>query len=371
VTATNALGKIAADAPGITIDAIIRSWAGGRSHYATLVDPSYALSSSCAISRDGLVYAAGLQLSRTSKQVTLFSVTDAGVKTILQEIISPAGQIDDNFSGNVALSPDATFLSVASKASVYMYKRSGQAWILHSQFDHGGSTFPGYRSMEFSPDGRRFYYTFSRSQAYGIIMRLDGDKWVQELIISSSQFGSSLGTDMSFNADSSRVVVGGYGYVQVYDRVGTTWSKKYDTSSSLEYNLGTGVAMSGDGSRFAATTSRQSYGSPRYIFLYEMGTNSATWTRTLIFNAGGRPDGGGNNETFCAISNDGKNLLYSFTGSQADQTSGVLTFVGSGASIAVTNNQFFLGAGETSGGRLDLSGDGYRAVVGGRVYRAR
>jgi hypothetical protein len=181
------------------------------------------------------------------------------------------GFYPQEYGSSVSISGDGATALVGGQedddhGATWVFTRAGSTWaqqgsklvgsgsIGNAEQGHSASiSFDGNYAIIGGPDDN-----YERGAAW-IFMRT-GSSWAQQgsKLVGSpgGSDGSSQGISVSINGDGALAVVGGPsdnsldGAVWVFKRTGTTWAQEGDLmtgTGSAKYQLGKGVAMSGDG----------------------------------------------------------------------------------------------------------------------------
>ncbi len=308
-------------------------------------------------------------------------------------------------SSAVGIDGDASDNSANAAGAVYVYVRSGETWTQQA-YIKASDTSPSDDfgcSVALSADGSTLavgaqykdgtdpwggprlnsggVYVFSRS----------GTTWSQQAFLddflSDSCVDDRLGFSLALSADGNTIAAGapffrdplpfvGFeddGYVCVFHRSGTTWSKEARLDgSSADTQFGAAVALTADGNTLAV-------GACEVNAVYVFGRSGATWSEETHFSASSTES----DDSFgrsVALSNDGNTMAIGAyledsnatringdeTDNSASNSGAVYIYVRSGANWI---QEAYLKASNTEaddyfGFPLTLSADGNELLVG-------
>lgn len=395
------------------------SWSGGSN------ENDGGFGCSVSLSSDGNTLAVGAYGDNTNIGAVWVYTRSGSTWSIQGSKMIPSGYTGTPRIGNsVSLRPDGNTLFVggyrdnSDKGAIWVYTRSGSTWTQQTKITSSktnvyfGQSISGQNTSTFVTSTKDGVTSDNRTvTGTGSIFTFSGSgaSWTEELskytptdpsiMPGNGSFGSS--SDLSIDGNTLAVAVGGsqstasttaaaQGAVFIYGRVNNTWVKQailadYSNAAGAIFQgtplcvLGSGVALSGDGTTCAVgcsqdwpnTSTQTAVGS---IFVFTRpNTTSTTWTfqqrmiptgyvstcqmtsgyNGLAISADGNTIvGGASNDT--NVSGYAKGAAYVFTRSGSTWTQQA-KLVGTGVTGSSSNQGYAVG----------LSSDGNTLAVGG------
>ena len=348
--------------------------------------------SSVAISPDGGTVMIGASADNGGAGA-VYVFTGSGSMWSQQQRLTPSGS--GQFGSSVALGTNAGDSALigatgngGGAGAVYVFTRSSGNWTeqgspLTGSGESGGGQFGA--SVAMSPDagtaivggpgdasGLGAAWTFTSSNS-GTSWSQQGSKLTGGSEVGAAHFGQSVALSSTTNGDNTALIGGSNdnphagtaaGAAWVFTRSSSTWSQQAKLTQSGSQNLGSGVALSGDGN--IAVVGANGGDGDAYVFTRSM----STWTEQTDFTASFPSDLNGPNAELgyaVALSSDGGTALTGAPGDNADGGAGFV-FTGSGSSWTEQSKLLVSGLdGATHFGVSEaMSSDGSTALVGAR-----